>query len=82
MSPCQSGGVAPTSDIVLRGVAATRQCGKARMAALVIVSITSCSKTALKQKAIPHAAVPDSTNHFSLVNALGESEFDLACFIE
>ena len=37
---------------------------------------------ALKQEAIPHAAIPDSTNHFSLVNTLGESEFDLACSVE
>jgi hypothetical protein len=36
----------------------------------------------LEQQAIPRAAIPDSTNHFSLVNTLGESEFDLACSIE
>jgi len=33
-------------------------------------------------EAVPHAAIPDSTNHFSLVNTLGESELDLACSIE
>src|SRR5260221_1014503 len=37
---------------------------------------------ALKHEAVPHAAIPDSTNHFSLVNTLWESEFDLACSIE
>src|ERR1700730_286875 len=36
----------------------------------------------LEQQAIPHAAIPDSTNHFSLVNTLGESELDSACSIE
>src|SRR5258707_3780900 len=38
--------------------------------------------SSLKHEAVPHAAIPDSTNHFSLVNTLGESEFDLACSIE
>jgi AcrR family transcriptional regulator len=37
---------------------------------------------ALEQEAVPHAAISDSTNRFSLVNTLGESEFDLACSIE
>src|SRR3981081_1365610 len=37
---------------------------------------------ALEQEAIPHSAIPDCTNHFSLVNTLGESEFDLTCSIE
>jgi len=36
----------------------------------------------LKHKAIPHAAIPNCTNHFSLVNTLWESEVDLACSIE
>ena len=36
----------------------------------------------LEEQAIPRAAIPDTTNHFSLVNALWESEFDLACSIE
>src|SRR6202795_3788151 len=36
----------------------------------------------LEQQAIPHAAIPDSTNHFSLVNTLGETELDSACSIE
>lgn len=39
-------------------------------------------KNALKQKAIPGAAIPDSTNHFSRVYTLGESEFDLAGCVE
>src|SRR5258705_10490480 len=36
----------------------------------------------LEQQAIPHAAVPNCTNHFSVVNTLGESGFDSACSIE
>src|SRR3982074_1377695 len=37
---------------------------------------------ALYQEAIPHSAIPDCTNHFSLVNTLGESEVDSACAVE
>jgi hypothetical protein len=37
---------------------------------------------ALEQEAIPHAAIPDGTNHFFLVNILGEFEVDSACPIE
>jgi hypothetical protein len=37
---------------------------------------------ALERQAIPGAAIPDSTNHFFLVNTLGESELDSACPIE
>ena len=37
---------------------------------------------ALKQEAILHAAIPNGTNHFSLVNTLGESGLDSACSIE
>src|SRR6266436_5499380 len=36
----------------------------------------------IHHEAVPYAAIAGSTNHFSLVNTLGESEFDLACFIE
>src|SRR6202047_877463 len=36
----------------------------------------------LEQQAIPGAAIPYCTNHFSLVNTLGESELDSACSIE
>src|ERR1700736_4192040 len=36
----------------------------------------------LQQQAIPHAAIPDSTNHFFLVHTQGESEFDLAGSIQ
>ena len=36
----------------------------------------------LEQQAIPRAAIPNCTNHFSLVNTLGESELDSACSIE
>ena len=36
----------------------------------------------LEHEAVPCAAISDCTNHFSLVNTLGESEFDLACSIE
>ena len=36
----------------------------------------------LEQQAIPRAAIPNCTNHFSLVNTLRESRFDSACFIE
>src|SRR5580704_913679 len=38
--------------------------------------------TALEQQAIPRAAIPNCTNHFSLVNILGESELNSACSIE
>src|SRR6266481_4695260 len=36
----------------------------------------------IHHEAVPHAAIPDSTNHFSLVNTLGESELDSACSIK
>src|SRR6267378_3278649 len=36
----------------------------------------------LEQQAIPHAAIPNCTNHFSVVNTLGKSVFDSACSIE
>src|SRR5712692_10563286 len=36
----------------------------------------------LEQQAIPRAAIPNCTNHFSVVNTLGESRFDSACSIE
>src|SRR6266852_3579744 len=36
----------------------------------------------LELQAIPHAAVPNCTNHFSLVDTLGESVLDSACSIE
>src|SRR5258708_7759394 len=31
---------------------------------------------------MPYTAIPNCTNHFSLVNTLGESELDSACSIE
>src|SRR6267378_3074363 len=37
---------------------------------------------ALEQQAIPRAAIPDCTNHLSVVNTLRESGFDSACSIE
>src|SRR5260370_41770164 len=36
----------------------------------------------LEQQAIPHAAIPNCTNHFSVVNTLRESRFDSTCSIE
>jgi hypothetical protein len=36
----------------------------------------------LEQQAIPRAAIPNCTNHFSVVNTLRESGFDSACSIE
>jgi hypothetical protein len=36
----------------------------------------------LEQQAIPHAAIPNCTNHFSVVDTLGEAVLDLACSIE
>ena len=36
----------------------------------------------LEQQAIPRAAISNCTNHFSVVNTLGESGFDSACSIE
>src|SRR4029077_3880057 len=38
--------------------------------------------SSIHHEAIPYAAIPGSTNHFSLVNTLGESELDSACSIE
>ena len=35
-----------------------------------------------EQQAIPRAAIPNFTNHFSVVNTLRESRFDSACSIE
>jgi hypothetical protein len=37
---------------------------------------------ALKRQAIPRAAIPNCTNHLSVVNTLRESGFDSACSIE
>src|SRR6267142_983478 len=36
----------------------------------------------LDQQTIPRAAIPNCTNHFSVVNTLRESRFDSACSIE
>src|SRR6266550_3737898 len=36
----------------------------------------------LEQQAIPRAAIPDCTNHLSVVNTLRESGFDSACSIK
>ena len=36
----------------------------------------------LEQQAIPRAAIPNCTNHFSVVSTLRESRFDSACSIE
>ena len=36
----------------------------------------------LELQAIPRPAIPNCTNHFSVVNTLGESGFDSACSIE
>src|SRR5258706_11042605 len=49
---------------------------------LSILSLSSKESKALHHEAIPDAAIPNCTNHFSLVNTLWESEFDLACSIE
>ena len=49
---------------------------------IVVVHRIVPETVALKQEAIPHTAIPDSTNHFSFVNTLWESEFDLACSVE
>ena len=50
---------------------------------VIVACINTHPETvALKHEAIPHAAIPDSTNHFFLVNTLGKSEFDSACSIE
>ena len=38
--------------------------------------------SSIHHEAVPYAAIPGSTNHFSLVNTLGESELDSACSIE
>ena len=40
------------------------------------------SDTLLEREAIPRAAIPNFTNHFSVVNTLRESRFDSACSIE
>src|SRR5260221_3056203 len=36
----------------------------------------------LEQQTIPRAAIPNCTNHFSVVNTLSESVFDSACVIQ
>jgi hypothetical protein len=36
----------------------------------------------LEQQAIPRAAIANRTNHFSIVNSLGEFGLDSACSIE
>src|ERR1700676_1558187 len=36
----------------------------------------------LKQQVIPRAAIPNFTNHLSVVNTLRESELDSACSVE
>src|SRR6266852_81070 len=36
----------------------------------------------LEQQAIPRASIPNLTNHFSLVNTLGEFELNSACSVE
>src|SRR6202158_1014371 len=36
----------------------------------------------LELQEVPRAAIPNCTNHFSVVNTLGESGFDSACSIE
>src|SRR6266481_5295196 len=53
-----------------------------QMNAFAWASPPASISVALKQQAIPHAAIPDCTNHFSLVNTLWKSEFDSACSIE
>jgi hypothetical protein len=53
------------------------------MAVLSIVRKISWLKAfALKQEAVPHAAIPDSANRFFLENTAGESEVDSACSVE
>ena len=43
---------------------------------------SSCADRCAKHEAIPRAAIPICTNHFSVVNTLRESGFDSACSIE
>ena len=50
---------------------------------MITASIDTRTKiVALDQEAIPRAAIPNCTNHFSVVNTLRESRFDSACSIE
>src|SRR3984957_1578210 len=44
--------------------------------------LAACILYALKQQAIPRAAIPNFTNHLSVVNTLRESELDSACSVE
>src|ERR1700738_3555698 len=50
--------------------------------ALLENAATSQISPHLEQQAIPRAAIPNCTNHFSVVNTLRESGFDSACSIE
>src|ERR1700738_2994436 len=50
--------------------------------ALLENAATSQISPHLEQQAIPRAAIPNCTNHFSVVNTLRESRFDSACSIE
>ena len=49
---------------------------------LADVSLFCLKLPHLEQQAIPPAAIPDCTNHLSVVNTLRESGFDSACAIE
>jgi len=55
---------------------------KGRPALMIACIQYPADHVSLKHEAVPHAAIPDSANHFSLVHTLWESEFDLACSIE
>jgi hypothetical protein len=64
------------------GRASETQSRNAGLVKLMLPTTKQRSTWQLDQQAIPHAAIPDSTNHFSLVSTLWESEFDLARSIE
>src|ERR1700720_2335402 len=50
--------------------------------ALLENAATSQISPHVEQQPIPRAAIPNCTNHFSVVNTLRESRFDSACSIE
>jgi hypothetical protein len=62
----------PLDDLLVREQAESANAG------LILPGSVSYLKSPLQQQAIPQAAIPDSTNHISFVNTLGESTIWLA----
>jgi hypothetical protein len=65
-----------------RQKATTAMSGESMQADKVPSFLRSVLLAALDKQTIPRAAIPNCTNHFSVVNTLRESGFDSACSIE